>query len=148
MPGGSIEVIGLKSLLADLRAANRALPRVVTKSLRETTKTIVEPAAKSAAAAAPKAPSEAPAAFKAFATTKGAGIRIGYSKYPWAAGTEYGSYAYSQFRAWVGNRATGAVPFPGYVAGKAVRDNLALLERRWLDDVIDALATVGKMQRS
>lgn len=142
MPGGEIKVVGLKSLVRDLKAADSSLGRAVSKSLRDTTKRIVEPAAKANAAAAPKAPSEAPAAFKAFATQSGAGIKIGYAKYGWAAGTEFGSLAYRQFRPWVGNRHTGAAPFPGYIAGKAIRDNLDRLESEWLDDVTEALGWI------
>jgi hypothetical protein len=141
VPGDGIVVVGLDSLLKDLRAANRALPRIVTKAIRDSTKRELLPAATRNLASQPVPKSRTKLGVSS--TTRGAALT---GRAPWIMGAEFGSLQYRQFRPWVGNRYTGAVGFTGYIMGKAINDRLPELERRWLDDVTEALAKEGGMR--
>lgn len=141
MPADGIVVIGLDSLLRDLRAADRALPRVVTKTLRDTTKRETLPTAQRNVYRQPIPKQRTKTAVSA--TTRGVSLVLKAA--PWIYGAEFGALQYRQFRPWVGNQFTGAGKFPGYILGAAITDTIDRLERVWLDDVTEALAKEGAL---
>lgn len=141
MPGEGVVIVGLDSLLRDLKAANRALPRIVTKSIRETSKREVLPKAKRNLGSQPVPKSRT--RITVSATQRGAAL---VGRAPWIFGAEFGALQYRQFRPWVGNQYTGATGFSGYILGRAINDTITTLERTWLDDVIEAFAREGAMR--
>ena len=141
MPADGIVVVGLDSLIRDLRGANRVLPRVVSKSIRDTTKRELEPDAKINVFKQPVPKSRT--RVTSSGTTRGASLVLKAA--PWVYGAEFGALRWPQFRPWVGNQFTGASKFPGYILGKAITDNIDQMERIWLDEVVEALAKEGAL---
>lgn len=134
---GAIAVDGMKEALSGLRRARKDLPRVVTKASRDLTREIMLPDALSNWSSQNIRPSVAKRAVKAVATGAGAGLNLKDSTLGFAAGVEYGSKQYAQFRQWRGNRFTVSPgSTTGYVVQDAIRDNIQTFEDRWLGEVL------------
>lgn len=139
-PSGALAVEGLKESIAGLRGIHPELPRVVTKTLRESATNPVAAQARANWAGQRIRSSQAASAIKPSATTKGAAIVLKYGTHPYAAGVEFGSHQYRQFQAWRGNQFT-VTPgsSTGYVVQAAIRDTLPEVERRIIREVVAAI---------
>lgn len=138
--GGALAVDGLAESIKGLRRTRKDLPRVVAKVSRELAKDPVAKVARRRWAGQDIKPTMANKAIKWSGTTKGGGITLKYATVPYAAGVEFGSHDYKQFRAWRGNKFT-VKPgsSTGYVVQDAIRDTLPVVERRWMNDVVEAI---------
>ena len=138
--GGAIAVDGLSESIRGLKKLRPDLPRVVSKASRELVKGTVLPEARNRWASQRIKPSAARKAVTATATQSQAALILRYSVVSYAAGVEYGSKRFPQFRAWRGNRFTVAPgSSTGYVAQDAIRDTLPKVEKDWADTVAKAI---------
>ena len=141
--GEAIHVEGLRESIKGLRDLDKELPKIVSKTNRELTKTIMLPAARSRWRAQNIRPSQAVGVIKTSGSTAGAGIKLrsdSEGKFPFAAGVEFGSLQFKQFKPWRGNRFTVAPgTSTGYVVQDAIRDNLDTFQKRWVKEVYAAM---------
>lgn len=140
-PEAGFVVDGLTELIRDLRAVDRNLARSVTKGFKDAMSAQLKPTAQRNIGGQPVPKSAA--MISAFGTQSEAGLKLHYSRFPWAAGAEFGSRRFRQFRPWVGNQWTGAGQFPGYMIGPAFRAHLDTLDRTIEEAVRDALMRGG-----
>jgi len=131
------EVDGLRELISDLKAFDSSLGRAVSKGFRDAMNQNLLPTAQANMGGQP-VPKQA-AMITAYGQQKEAGLVLRYARFPWAAGAEWGSKQYRQFRPWVGNAWTGASRFPGYMIGAAFTTHLPTLEKKIVDAVKDAV---------
>jgi len=135
--GQAVVVEGLRESIRGLKQIDKSLPRVVSKAARDIAKEIVAPEAQKRWRDQRIKPSVATQAVKGSGTTAGGQVKVRYKTFPYAAGVEYGSLAFKQFRPWRGNKFTVAPgTSTGYVAQDAIRDTLPEVEDRWNDDVM------------
>lgn len=131
--GGTITIDGLDETIRGLRKVSKTLPRTANKASRDLVRTVVVPVAVRNWQSQRIKPSVASQAIKAQGTATSAGVNVRYGKFPYAAGVEYGSLKYGQFRRWRGNRFTVSPgSSTGYVAQDAIRDTLPEMEARWM----------------
>ena len=137
---GVLAVEGLRDVINGLKAVSKTLPRTVTKANRAVATQIVLPEARRNWATQRIRPSQARSAIAVTATRTAASIKLRYSKHPYAAGVEFGSLAFRQFRPWRGNQFT-VTPgsTTGYVVQAAIRDTLKQVETEYADRVLDAV---------
>jgi hypothetical protein len=126
---GGLAVEGLTESIRGLRKVDKDLARLVVNTIRDQARDIVLPAARSNWAGQQIRPSQAASAVKHQADQKGASIVLRYASHPYAAGVEFGSHRYGQFRSWRGNRFT-VTPgsSTGYVVQDAIRATLPKVE--------------------
>lgn len=134
-------VEGLTDLIRDLRAVDRTIPAAVYKGFKAEMTSRLLPTARAAAGNQPVPKSSG--MITVYATQREAGLRLRYSQFPWAAGAEFGSRKYRQFRPWVGNQWTGSGQFPGYMIGPAFRRHLGDLDGSIVDAVRHVLIERG-----
>ncbi len=72
-----------------------------------------------------------------------AAVVLRYSRFPWAAGAEFGAIAYPQFRPWVGNKYTKRST-PGYMIGSTLRDELPQIEKTYRRRLLKAIDDATK----
>lgn len=135
--GQAVVVDGLRESIKGLRDIDRNLPKVVSKAARDIAQQVVAPEAQKRWQGQPIKPSVASQVIKGSGTTAGGQIKSLYNKFPYAAGVEYGSFAFKQFRGWRGNSFT-VKPgtSTGYVVQDAIRDKLPEVEKRWNDEIL------------
>lgn len=145
LAGGSIAVDGLDETIRGLRKVNKTVAREANKASRKLVDDVVVPVAESKWSSQRIKPSVAGRVIKAQGTATSAGVNLRYSRFPYAAGVEYGSLAFSQFRPWRGNRFTVAPgSSTGYVVQDAIRDTLPEMEERWMFTVeLAILSAIG-----
>jgi hypothetical protein len=130
---GSLRVEGLTESIRGLRKVHKELPELVVKAVRNQSRDIVVPEARSRWAGQPIRPSQATSVVKWQADQKGASLVLRYSAHPYAAGVEFGAHRYKQFRSWRGNQFS-VVPgaSTGYVVQDAIRSTLPRVEETLL----------------
>jgi hypothetical protein len=126
---GGLAVEGLTESIRGLRKVDKELARLVTDEIRYQARQIVLPRARANWAGQPIRPSQAASAVKHQADQKGASLVLRYAPHPYAAGVEFGSHRYRQFRSWRGNQFT-VTPgsSTGYVVQDAIRATLPKVE--------------------
>ena len=139
-PEGAIAVEGLSEAMRGLGKVSREARRDSVRALRELAKDPVVARARIYWGLQRIKPTQANRAVKWSATSTGAAAVLKYSTHPYAAGVEFGSYQFRQFRRWRGNRFT-VTPgsSTGYVVQDAIRDTLPEVERRAADDMVKAI---------
>ena len=137
---GALSVEGLNESIRGLKRLRPDLPRVVSKASRELMKDVVLPEARQNWASQRIRPSMANRAVTMSATQSQASLVLKYRTVPYAAGVEFGSKQYAQFRPWGGNQFT-VKPGTnvGFVAQAAIRTSLPEVEKRWADTVVKAI---------
>ena len=139
--GYDVKVEGLADYVRELRTIDRALPKAVSKGLRVLAK---EAAAKAKARGLSRGGVAAKTVRKGgigyFAQQRQAGLKLRYRKVPYAAGAEFGSKRYKQFRPWRGNQwqPVGSDGV-GYFVHPAIRDYLPTAEATYADLIADAI---------
>lgn len=125
---GALQITGLKESIAGMRQANRDLPKVIARESKRVTADLVLPDARKNIGAAPVPKNDSMVI--ASAVGGGAALILKYSKYPWAAGAEFGAKQFKQFRSFNPS---------GYIVQPAIEDNLGRIAVAWLDAVSDAI---------
>lgn len=128
-----VAIEGLDEIRKDLRRLNSQAARAVNEGQRDAVRRFTLPAAKKALGGQ-RVPSRPQPSVSA--TVAGSGLRW---RAPWAAGGEFGSKRFRQFKPWVGNQFTGAGFFPGYVLGAAVQDTIDEVEDHVIEHVEKAI---------
>jgi hypothetical protein len=132
----SLRVEGLNETVKGLRKVDSELPKVLAAQHRETA-TDVQHGAQARLAGEP-VPKRTGVIGRS-ATARHATVVLRYSRYPWAAGAEYGSIKYGQFRRWRGNQFTPQLPAgPGYLIQPTIAKKLPQIDRDYADAVMDA----------
>lgn len=132
----ALRVEGLNDTARALRRVNRDLPRVLALIHREAA-TDVQRGAQARLAGEP-VPKRTGVIGRS-ASARQASVVLKYSRYPWAAGAEWGSIRYRQFRRWRGNQFTPALPGgPGYLIQPTIASKLSDIEREYADGVVEA----------
>ena len=140
LAGGSIAIDGLADTIGGLRKVSKDIGRVANKASRLLIDDVVVPTARANWQSQRVKPSVANQAVKAQGTATSAGVSVRYSRFPYAAGIEYGSKQYRQFNRWRGNRFTVAPgSSTGYVAQDAIRTKLPEVEEKWVNAVSKAI---------
>ncbi len=126
-------------MVKGLRTIDKKLPKIVARANKQLTEKIMLPEARKRWERQDIKPSVAARVIKPSGTTTGAGLRLlaaTSGKYPYAAGVEFGSLMFKQFRGWRGNKWTVAKgSSTGYVVQDAIRDNLDKFGEQWLSAV-------------
>jgi hypothetical protein len=133
-----VRVIGLADFRRELRRMSATLPRELRSANLSAAKLVADEARPRAQAQGGVARKTAPS-IKALAQQRGAAVRIGGVRYPFALGAEFGSKGYRQFKPWRGNQWSPDQGSVGYFLHPAVRDT----RRRVIDlygDLIERLA--------
>ena len=152
--GGAIAIDGLAESLLGLARTRKDLPKLIAKVSRETAKNPVAARARKKWTAQPIQPGKANKAITASGTARGAAINLRVSAVPTAAAVEYGAHIHfvfgrptpakemrrRVFQPWRGNAFTVAPgASTGYVVQDAIRETLPIVEKRWLNEVVDAI---------
>ena len=140
LTGSSIAIDGLNETMRGLNKIDKSLGRTVSKASRELVKQVVPPVAVAKWSSQKIKPSAASKVIKVSVTQRAAGITLRYGTYPYAAGVEFGSWRYHQFRGWRGNQHT--VSFgasTGYVVQDSIKQTLPIVEKRWTQTIADAI---------
>lgn len=122
---GAVKVHGL----VELNTSLRRMPGEFQKELRQTNKAVAETVKDDAASAARSLGSVAAHVapnLKASAGATAAGVSLGGSRYPMAAGAEFGSDTFKQFQPWRGG-GSGA----GYFLYPTIRRDAAKIETEY-----------------
>ena len=138
---GAIAVDGLNEAIRGLGTVSREAKLDAVKALRELAKDPVTVKARLNWASQRIRPTQAARVIKWSASgTQGAAVVLKYGSFPYAAGVEFGSHRYRQFRRWRGNRLTVSPgSSTGYVVQDAIRDTLPFVERNAADRMVDAI---------
>ena len=135
--GGAISVDGLDEAIKGLNASSKTIGRAVSKKNRELIDRTIYPEAVKNWRSQRIKPSVANSVIKRSGTQKYGQIGLIYTEFPYAAGVEFGSWAYKQFRPWRGNQWTvDPGTSTGYVVQDAIRDKLPELEPIWMDEIV------------
>lgn len=137
---GDVVAVGLTEAKAALKAVDDRAPKAITKANRVTSRDIVKPAALRNLGSQPVPKTRGVIGHRA--TQSYAGIALRYSRFPWAAGAEFGSLAFRQFKPWLGNQFTGNITNQGYIIGPAIGGNLREIDDRYAEILIDELRTL------
>ncbi|HHH26952.1 MAG TPA: hypothetical protein ENK57_01195 [Polyangiaceae bacterium] len=147
--GDGIAVEGLRESIRALRRADRELPKVVTREIRQIVNETVLPEARARWVRQGITASKARRAVTATVTTKGAGLRLNASKVPTALAVEFGADTHvlwgkrrvkqetlrrRVFRPPISRKGT-----RGYVVGAAIRAKLPEVRERWARQVVSAI---------
>jgi hypothetical protein len=133
---GGLAVEGLTESIRGLARVDKEAARLVTDEIRYQARRVVLPAARSNWSSQPIRPTQANSAVTAQADQKGASLVLRYSAHPYAAGVEFGSHQYRQFRSWRGNRFTVAPgSSTGYVVQDAIRATLPQVEETLIKEL-------------
>lgn len=135
--GRSIAVDGLADTIRGLKATHQNVGRVASAANRKLTKRIIIPEVESNWRSQRVKPSVAASVVKEAGGENWAGVRVYLKKYPYAAGVQFGSLKYGQFRKWVGNAATGSDG--DYLVDPAVRRKGDDFARLFMDEVTRAV---------
>jgi hypothetical protein len=127
--------------LTELNRALRAMGPEFQKELKATNLDVAQMVATDAKSeayslggvAAKVAPS-----IRASARNVAAGVSFGGTAYPFAAGAEFGSYKYAQFKPWRGNGSDA-----GYFVYPAIRQDADKIEAQYTDALDDLLRRNG-----
>jgi hypothetical protein len=143
MPFGTpaLKVEGLDETVRGLRKIDKELPKVLALQHREAATNIQQGAQRRLAGEpVPKRTG----VIGRSATARHATITLKYSRYPWAAGAEFGSIRYRQFRRWRGNQFTPQLPGgPGYLIQPTIAQKLPQLDNDYADAVLRAFKQAG-----
>jgi hypothetical protein len=135
---GALAVEGLDDIVSGLRRVQ--LQKAASEASQSVTKPLQEKA-RTKWASQDIRPSQARSAVGRTATQRAAGIVLRYSRHPYAAGVEFGSLAFRQFRPWRGNRFTVAPgSSTGYVIQDTIAENMDETEKMYADTLQDAIA--------
>jgi len=137
---GDVVAVGLSEVRAGLKRYDNQLPKAIGKANRVTSRDIVKPAAIRNLSAQPTPKQRA--VIGARATQSSASIALRYSRFPWAAGAEFGSLRYRQFKSWLGNQFTGNIKNSGYIIGPAIGYNLKKIDSKYAAILLDELAAL------
>lgn len=132
----AVRVEGIRPMLKELRAVDKALPKEVRAVNLSIAQDLAAKTARSFAGRPGSAPKTA-RSVKALADQRGAYIRIGGNAYPTAMGDEFGAVRYRQFPAWRGS-GSGA----GYSLYPTLRTERPRTEDRFLDAMTEILGRV------
>lgn len=91
-----IDVVGLRDLQRELRAANAAFPRELRVANLEAAEVVADATRQSFASRGGVAPRVA-ASVKAMAQQRNASVRVGGARFPYAMGSMFGARTYRQF---------------------------------------------------
>lgn len=103
MTAPPVHIEGIIPLQKELRAANKAYPRLLRIANKEAAEIIAGEARAEAGGQGGVARKSAPS-IKAMAQQRNASVKIGGQKYPFALGAEFGAIVYKQFKPWRGNQ--------------------------------------------
>ena len=152
--GGALAIDGLAESIKGLKRVDAEIPKLIVKITRESAKNPVAARARKKWAAQNIQPGKANKAITASGTTQGAAINLRASAVPTAAAVEFGTHIHfvfgrpipareltrRVFQPWKGNAFTVAPgSSTGYVVQDAIRETLPIVERRWLNEVIEAI---------
>lgn len=124
----------MKETVKGLRALD--LHKVVSETNREISKEVQAGAQSKPATKTGKRPPAAMIGRRAGVTS--ASLVLRYGRFPWAAGAEFGSIAWRQFRPWVGNRYTRSAS-PGYMIGSTIKEKARSIERTYRKRLLAAI---------
>lgn len=132
--GGAVEVHGLAELSRALKTYDKELAKELRSAGKEAATTVADRARARAqglgSVAAHASPSVKPSVGANYA-----GVALGDSAHPEAAGAEFGSVRFAQFQPWTGNG-----PDAGYFLYPTIRDD----DKAWLEPYEDAVDRVAK----
>lgn len=132
--GGAIYVAGLREFQRGLRQAETNLAPAMRDANKEVAETIAAGTRASFLSRPGVALKVAPSV-KATAEQRRAAVKIGGDRYPFALGSEFGSFRYRQFPAWRGNSADA-----GYSLHPTIRSEREQIAETYLDLVVDKVA--------
>ncbi len=124
---GFVQVEGLVELQKALRELDKSFPRIISVASKRTAE-LVATRAKDRAGGVSKMAAKAAESIVAKGEQRGASVKFGSARVPFAMGAEFGSIAFHQFPAWRGSGHTaGYFLFPTIRA--SATESLALFER-------------------
>ena len=135
---GTVKVDGLRELNAALRKLGGAdLAKELNAASRKVAEFVASDAKAGAYSLGGVAAHVAPS-IGVRAGRESAGVAFGGARYPMAGGAEFGSYAYPQFKPWLGNSSDA-----GYFVYPAIRQDADRIETEYRDAVDDLIKRVG-----
>ena len=130
---GQVQVFGLKEAVKGLKGVG--LQKVVSDVNREVSKD-VQAGARSRLQRQPVPKTASMIGRRATQTS--ATVTLRYSKFPWAAGAEWGAKRWAQFKPWVGNQYTKRKT-PGYMIGDTLKAELPDVEKSYRKKLLKAI---------
>lgn len=122
-----VRVHGLNELNRALRTMGKEFQKELTQTNKDVAGLVADDAKAAAYALGGVAAKVAPSV-KAAGGTTWAGVSFGGAAYPFAAGAEFGSYRYRQFRPWRGNGSDA-----GYFLYPAIRQDAERIETEYTE---------------
>jgi hypothetical protein len=132
-----LRVVGLSANVRELKRIDRSLGLAISRGLRVFAKELRELTEKKGRAlGGVHAETISRKGVKHFARQDAAGLSLDLPKVPFAAGAEFGSFAFRQFPRWRGNQFTDPTGSSvGYMLHPAMREFLPEAEERIADEV-------------